>query len=91
MYAWVYFCAWLTLDLPLQPLNFRRGKMPSMHVHSSGSDASATSSAVAFYEAFLRSPNFMAWLKDRTEAMQNTTRSRYLHRLESKQLLMEIP
>lgn len=56
--------------------------MPTMH--SGSSDASATASAVAFYEAFLRSPNFMAWLRDRSDAMQSTARSRYLLRLESK-------
>ena len=56
--------------------------MPSMHKQSV--DASATPSAVSFYEAFLRSPNFLGWLKDRTETMRFTTRNRYLKRLESK-------
>lgn len=66
----------------MQPLAFRRGKMPTMHMHSSHTDATATSSAIAFYEKFLSSPNFLGWLKDRSEAMQATSRMRYLQRLQ---------
>ncbi|KAK9894899.1 DUF1630-domain-containing protein [Cystobasidium minutum MCA 4210] len=64
------------------PLSFRRSKMPSMNMHS-GNDTTATASAISFYERFLQSPNFLTWLRSRTEVTQYTTRARYLQRLET--------
>lgn len=66
-----------------QPLPFRRTKIPSINMNSNSATTPSTS-AISFYEHFLRSPNFLTWLQSRTEATQHTTRARYLHRLESE-------
>lgn len=54
-----------------------------MSVHSS-TDSSATSTAINFYERFLRSPNFLSWIRDRSDTMHSTNRERYLKRLQSE-------
>lgn len=70
--------------LPVQPLTFRRSKMAMNISSSTAANAPASASAIAFYQAFLSSPNFQTWYMHRSETTEITTRSRYLQRLESE-------